>query len=240
MGWIEGAKRRAARAAAAHVKNGSILGLGSGTTANYFMQIIGRLLSDGELSDVLGVPTSVRTAVGALEFGIPMTSLDEHPELNLAVDGADQIDGGLEAIKGGGGALLREKIVASASKSYILIADERKLTENLGEGCQLPVEVLPFSLGAVLRRIANMGARAVLRKKREKQEPFVTDNGNFVVDAEFGAIEDLDGLEAELKAIPGVLETGLFIGYADIAYIGTRDGVKKMQRTAGRCRQSGH
>ncbi len=230
MSWVEGAKRRVARAAAAHVESGSVLGLGSGSTARYFIQIVGRRLSERELSDILGVPTSVQAAADALESGIPMTSLDEHPELDLAVDGADQIDGGLEAIKGGGGALLREKVVASASKYYILIADERKLTQRLGEGCPLPVEVLPFSLGAVLRNIGKMGALAVLRKKRGKQDPVLTDNGNFVVDADFGAISDPKRLEADLKAIPGVLESGLFLGYADIAYIGTPDSLKKMQR----------
>lgn len=231
MSWVEGAKRRAARAAAAHVESGSVIGLGSGSTARYFIQIVGRRLSEGEFGDILGVPTSVQAAADASESGIPMTSLDEHPELDLAVDGADQIDGGLEAIKGGGGALLREKVVASASRDYILIADERKLTQRLGEGCPLPVEVLPFSLGTVLHRMGGMGAKAVLRRRLGGKDPVVTDNGNIVVDADFGAISDPERLEADLKAIPGVLETGLFVGYADIAYIGTPDSLKKMQRT---------
>ncbi len=230
MSWVEGAKRRAARAAAAHVESGSVIGLGSGSTARYFIQIVGRRLSEGELGDILGVPTSVKAAADASESGIPMTSLDEHPELDLAVDGADQIDGGLEAIKGGGGALLREKVVASASREYILIADERKLTQRLGEGCPLPVEVLPFSLGTVLHRMGGMSAKAVLRRRGGGQDPVVTDNGNFVVDADFGAISDPEGLEAELKTIPGILETGLFLGYADLAYIGVPDGLEKMSR----------
>lgn len=230
MSWIEGAKRRAAEAAATHVKDGAIIGLGSGSTAKYFIEIIGSHLRSGEIHGILGVPTSHQAAADALASGIPLTSLDEHPELDLTVDGADQIDGKLDAIKGGGGALLREKVIASASKEYILIADERKLTQKLGDGVPLPMEVLPFSLGSVLSKIKKLGVEAMVRAGQGKLGPVVTDNGNFIVDADFGPIADPSGLERELKAIPGVLETGLFIDYACLAYIGTGEGVREMQR----------
>ena len=159
-----------------------------------------------------------------------MTSLDEHPSLDISVDGVDQIDDKLQAIKGGGAALLREKVIASASKRYILIADERKLTRRLGEGCPLPIEVLPFSRGTAVKRIESLGAKAVVRQAKGKLGPVVTDNGNFIVDADFGAMKAPRRLDAELKSITGVLETGLFLGYAHDAYIGTRDSITVMKR----------
>jgi ribose 5-phosphate isomerase A len=164
----------------------------------------------------------------AVEAGIPLTTLSEHPELDLGIDGADQISSGLDAIKGGGGALLREKVVASASKLYIIVADERKLAGRLGAGQPLPLEVLPFALGSVLRGIEGLSSKAVVRKGMGKLGPVVTDNGNFIVDADFGPIPDPRGLDAELKAVPGVLETGLFLGYAHLAYVGTESGVRKL------------
>ena len=182
------------------------------------------------LQNVLGVPTSHQASSAAIGAGIPLTSLDEHPSLDITVDGADQIDDDLEAIKGGGGALLREKVVASASKRYVLIADGRKLTKRLGEGCPLPVEVLPFSVMVALKGIEGLGAKAAVRQAKGKLGPVVTDNGNFVVDADFGAMEDPRRLDAELKAIPGVLETGLFLSYAHLAYIGTEDSIIEMRR----------
>jgi ribose 5-phosphate isomerase A len=230
MSWVDDAKRRAANAAANHVVSGSVIGLGSGSTAAHFIKIIGDRLSSGALDDILGVPTSHQTAEDALNAAIPLTTLDEHPELDTTVDGADQVDGSLNAIKGGGGALLREKVVASASRSYILIADGRKLTERLGDGQVLPLEVLPFSLGAVLQRLEGLGCKPRLRMGDGELGPAVTDNGNFIVDADFGYIKKPKVLEADLKAIPGVLETGLFIGYADVAYIGYEGEVKKMER----------
>jgi len=231
MSWADGAKRRAAEAAASHVRSHSVIGLGSGSTASHLIHVIGSLLEKGELTDVCGVPTSHQSAADAREAGIPLTRLDEHPELDLAIDGADQIDGHLNAIKGGGGALLREKIVASAAKEYILIADERKLVEKLGEGFPLPIEVLPFSAEMAAGKIVELGAEVSLRSGSGKLGPVVTDNGNFILDADFGPMKDPKRLEGELKKIPGVLETGLFIGYADIAYIGTKNGTKRMEKS---------
>jgi len=229
MSWVEDAKRRSAEAAAKHVENGSIIGLGSGSTAMHFVHIVGSHLRSGKLEDILGVPTSQRTAAEAKEAGIALTSLDEHPRLDLSVDGADQINEELEAIKGGGGALLREKVVASASEMYIIIVDERKLTSRLGEGFPLPIEVLPFSLGAVKRRLEGMKVRASLRTIKGTAEPFVTDNGNYILDADFGYFAEPRALDGLLKEIPGVLETGLFLDYANMAYVGTPKGVREIR-----------
>ncbi len=228
MSWVDGAKRRAAEAAAQHIKSGTVIGLGTGSTAKHLIQIVGSYLSAGRLTDIQGVPTSIQTSADAKEAGIPLTTLDDHPELTLSIDGADLIDGNLNALKGGGGALLREKIVASASKTYILIADERKIVEKLGTGFPLPIEILPFSATPAAYRVRELGATVILR--RGKLGPVTTDNGNFILDADFGPIDDPAGLELELKSIPGVLETGLFLGYADLAYVGTPDGVRKLVR----------
>jgi ribose 5-phosphate isomerase A len=230
MSWVMEAKMRAAEAAAAHVKSGYVVGLGSGSTTAHLIRIIGSRLRLGELSEILGVPTSNQTMAEAVEAGIPLTSLDEHPQLELAVDGADQINDKLEAIKGGGGALLREKVVASASNKYILIADERKLTSQLGKDCLLPIEILPFARRRALDCIRGLGAHAVIRMRHDKTGPFVTDNGNFIIDADFGVLDDPYRLDGELKAIPGVIETGLFLDLADIAYIGTQHSLKEIRR----------
>ncbi len=228
MSWVDGAKRRAAEAAAQHVKSGTVIGLGTGSTAKHMIDIIGSLLTSGILTDIVGVPTSNQTSTDAREAGIPLTTLDDHPTLDLSIDGADLIDGSLNALKGGGGALLREKIVASASEKYILIADERKIVEKLGTGFPLPIEVLPFSVTLVADRIGKLGASVVHRS--DQAGPVATDNGNFILDADFGPIDDPEMLERELKSIPGVLETGLFLGYADIAYVGTPDGVRTLRK----------
>jgi len=230
MSWAEEAKRRAAEAAASHVRSHSVIGLGSGSTATHLIQVIGSLLEKGELTNISGVPTSHQSAADAREAGIPLTSLDEHPALDLAIDGADQIDGNLDAIKGGGGALLREKVVASTAMEYILIADERKLVEKLGDGFPLPIEVLPFSAEPVMGTITDLRAKVSIRRGSGKLGPVVTDNGNFILDADFGPMDDPKWLDGELKRIPGVLETGLFIGYADIVYIGKKDGIERLDR----------
>jgi ribose 5-phosphate isomerase A len=205
-----------------------VIGLGTGSTAKHVIRIIGSYLTAGTLTDIQGVPTSKQTSIDARKAGIPLTTLDDHPVLTLSIDGADLIDGTLNAIKGGGGALLREKIVASASKKYILIADERKIVEKLGTGFPLPIEVLPFAATPAAGQVGKLGASVTLRKGQSS--PVTTDNGNFILDADFGPIEDPDGLEGKLKSIPGVLETGLFLGYADLAYVGTLNSVRKLRK----------
>jgi ribose 5-phosphate isomerase A len=230
MGWVDDAKKRAAESAAAYVKSGYIIGLGSGSTAIYAIHVIGNRLRSADITGVLGVPTSFQAASEAVKAGIPITNLNNMPVLDLAIDGADQINEELNVIKGGGGALLREKIVASASKKYIIVADETKLVENLGDGFPLPIEVLPFALGTVLLKVEKLGGKAVVRKGPGKVGPVITDNGNIVIDADFGEISNPFRLEEELKKIPGVLETGLFLGFVDIACVGNKTEVETLHR----------
>ena len=227
MSLIESAKKRAAEKSVEHVKDGYVLGLGSGSTATIAIRMIGERLREGYLKNIQGVPTSIQSAYEAIEAGIRLTTLDEHPILDLCIDGVDQMNENLDAIKGKGGALLREKVVASASKKYVFILDETKLSSRLGLGCLVPLEVHPFSAKPVLLKIRKMGAKANLRMGKEKLGPVITDNGNFLVDADFGEIDDVKDLEASLKHIPGVLETGLFAEMADTAYVGTKTSVLK-------------
>ena len=229
MSWREIAKKRAAVEAVKHVEDGHVLGLGSGTTAAFAIKEIGRRIKEENLR-VLGVPTSNQSFFFAVEQGIPLTTLDENPQLDLDIDGADQIDRALNLIKGGGGALTREKIVAAAAKRLIIVADETKLVGNLGENQCLPVEVLQFALPIVSSRIEAIAGKPLLREKKDGYGPYVTDNGNFILDVDFGTIDSPAELESELRAIPGVVETGLFIGMADTAYVGTETNVKKMRR----------
>jgi len=229
MSWREDAKKRAALEAAKNVKDGSVIGLGSGSTVAYAIFEIGRRIKEENL-EILGVPTSYKTFLLAVECGIPITTLNEHPELDLDIDGADQIDEELILIKGMGGALTREKIVAAASKSLIIVADETKLTTSLGRDQPVPVEVLPFALPLVSNRIKRMGGKPTLRERKDGSGPYVTDNGNFILDVDFGVIEDPFRLDASLKRIPGVIETGLFIGMTEKAYIGTRKDVKILKK----------
>ena len=226
----EVAKRKAALAAIKHVKDGFVVGLGSGSTAAYAIEALGEKLKREKLS-LLAVPTSYQAFLLAVNCGIAVTTLDEHPVIDVTIDGADQIDAKLNLIKGMGAALTREKIVASASKMNIIIADESKKVRVLGEkGHPVPVEVLPFAITTVKRRIEAVGGKAVLREGKGKLGPVITDNGNAVIDASFGPIGNATELEKKLKMIPGVVETGLFIGLADIVYVGTASAIEKIER----------
>jgi len=222
-------KRKAAERAVKHIENGMILGLGSGTTVSFAIKQIGDLIAENKLYDIMGVPTSIQTAFEAIKAKIPLTTLDEYPQLDLGIDGADQLDVKLNAIKGGGGALMREKIVAAACKEYILIADETKLTDVLGTGKVVPIEIHPFGVTPALKAVEKLGAKVSLRLSSGKLGPLVTDNGNYILDADFGPIADPWWLNRELHAIPGVIETGMFLGYAHIAYIGGRGAVKRLK-----------
>jgi ribose 5-phosphate isomerase A len=226
----EVAKRKAALAAIKHVKGGFVVGLGSGSTAAYAIEALGERIKREKLS-LLAVPTSYQAFLLAVNCGIAVTTLDEHPVIDVTIDGADQIDAKLNLIKGMGAALTREKVVASASKMNIIIADESKKVRVLGEkGHPVPVEVLPFAITTMKRRIEAVGGKAVLREGKGKLGPVITDNGNAVIDASFGPIGNAAELEKKLKMIPGVVETGLFIGLADIAYVGTASAVEKIER----------
>lgn len=229
MDWREDAKRRAAVEAVKHVKDGYVVGLGSGSTVEYAIKELGAVISKQEL-DILGVPTSYHTMMIAIENRIPLTSLDENPDLDIAIDGADQIDFNLNMIKGGGAALTREKIVDSAARQLVIIVDETKLTDMLGKKCPVPIEVLPFASSRVMRRLHELGGKPALRKTAGKIGPLITDNGHFILDVDFGPIKDPQKLESQLKLIPGIIETGLFIGMTDIAYIGCKTGFKILKR----------
>jgi len=228
--WIEAAKKRAAQEAVRHVKDGFAIGLGSGSTAAYAVEEVGRIIQQKNWH-VYGVPTSYQAFLLAVDCGIPTTTLSEHPELDLAIDGVDQIDPELNMIKGMGGALAREKIVASASRLNVIAADETKLVKRLAENNHpVPVEVLPFAVGSVELKLKKMRAKPVIRAGKGKVGPVISDNGNFILDIWTKPIDDPKELDMKLKSIPGVVETGLFIGIANIVYVGTQKGVKKLSK----------
>jgi len=229
VSWREDAKRRVALEAVKQVEDGFVVGLGSGSTAAYVIEEIGRLIRQDGLR-VLGVPSSSQAMMLAVRSGVPLTTLDEHPILDLAIDGADQIDKKLNVIKGGGGALTREKIVASAAKQFVVVADETKLVEKLGANCRVPVEVLPFALATATAGIKELGGKPLLRESKGKVGAVVTDNGNYIVDVDFGPVDDAEELNRRLKLIPGVIETGLFIGMANLVYLGKPDGIVKLEK----------
>jgi len=219
-------KIEAARRALDFVEDGMRLGIGTGSTAEEFVRLLA--VQVGEGLTVTGVPTSERTAELCRSLGVPLATLDETPELDLAVDGADEIDGRLSLIKGGGGALLREKIVAAASSRMVVIADRSKLVETLG-AFPLPVEVNRFGLQATRLAVESAAERLGLKGRIELrmrgEEPFVTDGGHLILDASFGLIHDTEALSNALHAIPGVVEHGLFLGLASAAVIAGTHGI---------------
>jgi ribose 5-phosphate isomerase A len=225
-------KRQAAARALEHVRDGMKLGLGTGSTAKHFVELLGERVRAG--LDVIGVPTSEATRADAMRCGIPLSTLDDIDRLDLTVDGADEIDPSLNLIKGGGGALLREKIVAAASDRMIVIADDSKWVEVLGR-FPLPVEVVPFGLAATRRAIGEAIAQSgnsgqvVLRKGKEGHV-FVTDGGHWIVDAHLGRITDADRLAGLLTSIPGVVDHGLFIGLATTAVLAGPQGIRVVER----------
>jgi len=228
--WTEKEKRNAAKEAVKNVRDDSVVGLGSGSTAAYAIKELGNRIKCEGLH-VLGLPTSYQAFMLAAKHKIQTTTLEEHPTLDLTIDGADQIDEKLDLIKGMGGALAREKIVASASKKLIIVADESKKVKVLGENNQpVPIEVLPFAASYVMRKIGDAGGKPVLREGVRKVGPVITDNGNFIIDVGFGPIGRPDLLERELKTISGIVETGLFVKMVNSVYLGKRRGVDKLDR----------
>ena len=224
-------KKAAALEALKFVKSGMNIGLGTGSTANHFIEALGARVKEG--LDIRGVPTSRASKELAEKCGIPLTTLEDHPFLDLTVDGTDEFDSEFRLIKGGGGALLREKIVASSSRYMVVIADESKKVAKLGK-FPLPVEVMRFGAKATAWKmerafnILKLDAKMVLRVKDGK--PFVTDGGNFIIDCTIGEIPEPDRLDSLLNVIPGVVETGLFIGICGIVLMGTPNGVKEFKR----------
>ena len=206
-------KEAAARASLKFVKDGQVVGLGTGSTAAYFIKLLGDQVKSG--LRIRGIPTSDRSRELALSLGIPLITLDDCQEINVTVDGADEVDPQLRLIKGGGGALLREKIVASATRQMIVVADASKQVQRLGK-FPLPVEVIKFAEALVAKRIARLRAEVQLRRNADGS-PYVTDENNHILDCRFGEIRDPDGLARELSSMPGVVEHGLFIGMASVA-----------------------
>lgn len=223
-------KIAAARAALAHVGDGMKLGIGTGSTAEEFVKLLAEKTGRG--LRVAGVPTSERTARLCLDLGVPLTTLDEEPRLDLCIDGADEIDPHLNLTKGGGGALLREKIVAHASAKLIVIADESKLVDALG-AFPLPIEVNPFGMEATRVEIADayreLGYSGELRLRVRNGEAFETDGGHYILDASFGHISDPKALSDALHAIPGVVEHGMFIGMASRAFVAGAGGIRELR-----------
>ncbi len=223
---IEVMKQRAAAHALTYVRDHMRIGLGTGSTAAYFITLLGQALREGTLHDVIGVPTSERTAALAQAAGIPLTTLDEIPHLNLAVDGADEVDPQLNLIKGRGHALVREKIVAVHADRFIVIVDTRKTVDKLGNQGPLPVEILPFGAKAHVRWLESLGCRAEWVLNPDGS-PRRSDNGNFLVWCHFaGGIEHPEALERTLNDRPGIVGHGLFLHMAHVVIIGTSKGVE--------------
>lgn len=223
MSEYQSAKRLAVKKAAEEIKDEFVVGLGSGNTIAEGIEEIAKILKERNLK-VVFIPTSYQIELAAISHGLCISSLAEHPEPELAIDGADQVDTQLNLIKGGGAALTREKVVDTCAKRLLIVVDERKLVGKLGENQPVPVEVLPFAHQAVKKRISKLGGRTVLREGKGKVGPIVTDNGNFILDSDFGPIDDPHSLERQLKFIPGIVETGLFLDMADTVYVGKKDG----------------
>lgn len=222
-------KRRAAEYAVERVRSGMVLGLGTGSTVAHFLDLLGERLVSGDLTRVVGVPTSRWTEAESGRLGIPLTALADHSHLDLTVDGADEVDPRLDLVKGMGGALLREKMVAQASKAMLVIADEAKEVGRLGTRSPLPVEVVPWGWESHARFLTETGADVALRT--DGGTPYVSDNGNYILHCRFPeGIDDAHALEEALQARAGVVETGLFLGLASEVVIAHADGVRVLGR----------
>jgi ribose 5-phosphate isomerase A len=217
-------KKRAAERAVELIEPGMVVGLGHGSTAILAVQRIAELFKEGKLSEVLGVPCSSQVEEAARNLGVPLTTLEENPGIDLTIDGADEVDGNLDLIKGGGGALLREKIVAQASRREVIVVDESKLSPALGTHRVLPVEVIPFGWQSQALYLESLGATVILRKDNN-EERFMTDQGNLILDCGFGPIADPEGLADALNARTGIVEHGLFLGLATDLIVAYAEGV---------------
>ncbi|RMH86168.1 MAG: ribose-5-phosphate isomerase RpiA [Calditrichaeota bacterium] len=222
-------KQQAAWKAVELVESGMVVGLGTGSTADFATRRIGRLLQEGTLREIVGIPSSLRTERLAREVGIPLTTFEDHPRIDLTIDGADEVDPALNLIKGGGGALLREKVLAQASARNIIIVDESKLSPQLGEKWALPVEVIPFARRVEEEFLKSLGASVTLRPG-DDGAPYRTDQGNFILDARFGPIEEPAALAERLNARAGIVEHGLFIGLATQVIVAGEAGTRVLTR----------
>ncbi|MBZ0287614.1 MAG: ribose-5-phosphate isomerase RpiA [Anaerolineae bacterium] len=222
-------KQQAAEYAVQFIKPGMVVGLGAGSTAILAVRHIGYLLKTGHLHDIVGIPCSSVTESEAREFEIPLTTLEERSVIDVTIDGADEVDPQLQLIKGGGGALTREKIVAQATRREIIIVDEAKMVPLLGTTWAVPVEVIPFGYGSQEAYLESLGAKVVLRLGNDGQ-PYRTDQGNFILDCNFGPINSPAALAEQLKRRTGVVEHGLFIGLAADVVVAGKDGIRHLKR----------
>lgn len=228
MTAIEELKRQAAERAVEYIQSGMVVGLGTGSTAVFAVRRIGALLAAGQLQRVVGIPTAEVTAREAERLGIPLGTLDEHPTVDVTIDGADEIDPHLNLIKGLGGALLREKIVAAASRRFIVVADESKRVEQLGTRAPVPVEVVPFARRPVAGYLASLGARVI--ERRQDGQPFITDEGNIILDCHFAGLPNPQEMAQLIRAQPGVVEHGMFLGMATEAIVAGKRGIIVLER----------
>ena len=220
-----GKKNAAEKAVEENVKKNMVLGIGSGSTVVYAVKKIAEINKKNSLN-LKCIPTSFQSYQLIVENGLNLVSLDQYPEIDLDIDGADEIDENLNLIKGGGGCLVQEKIVASNSKKLIIIADFRKNSKNLGENWKrgIPIEVIPLAYVPIMKKLEKLGGKPVLRMAQAKAGPLVTDNGNFIIDVDFGVIKNPVELNEKILVIPGIVDTGFFIGMASKVYIGKEDG----------------
>lgn len=218
-------KQKVGYAAAERVQSGTTVGLGTGSTTAFAIQAIGERLQSGQLQDIKGVPTSFQAIVLARKYGIPLVSLDEVEKIDVAIDGADEVDPQKNLIKGGGAAHTQEKIVDTLADYFIVVVDSSKLVDRLGSTFLLPVEVIPMAVTPVMRKIEKLGGQPTLRMGVKKAGPVVSDNGNLIVDVKFDSIANPAELEQTLNNIPGVVENGLFVGVTDLVLVGeVKDG----------------
>jgi len=221
-------KKQAAERAVDFVESGMIVGLGQGSTAIFALRRIAQLLRSGQLKDILGIPCSIHVEQEARKLDIPLTTLDDHPVIDLTIDGADEVDPDLNLIKGGGGALLREKIVAQASRREIIVVDETKMSPMLGTHWSVPIEVIPFGFRSQYEYIESLGARLTIRHKNDGS-PFKTDQGNMLLDCNFGPIPQLHRLSSLLNNRTGIVEHGLFLGLANDVIVAGLEGVSHLK-----------
>jgi ribose 5-phosphate isomerase A len=222
---VQTMKQEVGKAAAARVKSDSVVGLGTGSTTAFAIQYIGERLASGELKNIVGIPTSFQAEVLAKKYGIPLTTLDAVERIDIAIDGADEVDPQKNLIKGGGAAHTREKVVDYLAEVFVVVVDGGKLVDKLGSTFLLPVEVIPMAVTPVMRALEKLGGKPELRMGIRKAGPVVTDQGNLVIDVKFDDIPDPASLETTINNIPGVLENGLFVGVTDVVLVGEiKDG----------------
>ena len=219
-------KKQAAEKAIQYIEDGMIVGLGTGSTVDFAIKKLGERVKEG--LKIKGIPTSLKTKRLATELKIPLIDLDENTVIDITIDGADEVDSNLNLIKGGGGALTREKIIAYHSKKVIIVVDETKIVKGLGCDSFLPVEVTKYGWPATKKILEGLGCTAELRKIMD--EPFITDNQNYIIDCDFGKITEPENMEKEINNIPGVLDNGLFIGLADEVIVGSKQGIMTLER----------